>query len=134
MITLLRHLVLDDFWLKLFSLALAVLIWVTVTFISQKDAGIEQRVVSRKLPVTILSSAEDIHNFRVSPREVMVTLQGNPRVLQNLQTNDLRAIVDLTGIAAARDLRKRIEVSVPAGITPLRVIPDEVQVIFPPDR
>jgi YbbR domain-containing protein len=134
MIALLRYLFVEDLWLKLFSLALAVLIWVTVTFISQKDAGIEQRVVSRKLPVTILSSAEDIHNFRVSPREVMVTLQGNPRVLQNLQTNDVRAIVDLTGVGTARDLRKRIEVSVPPGISQVRVTPEEVQVVFPPDR
>ena len=134
MITLLRHLVLDDFWLKLFSLALAVLIWVTVTFVSQKDAGIEQRVLSKKLPVTILASAEDVHNFRVSPSEVAVTVQGNPRILQNLQINDIRAIVDLTGVGAARDLRKRIEVSVPAGISQVRVTPEEVQVIFPPDR
>ena len=134
MITLLRHLVLEDFWLKLFSLALAVLIWVTVTFVSQKDAGIEQRVLSKKLPVTILASAEDVHNFRVSPSEVAVTVQGNPRTLQNLQINDIRAIVDLTGVGAARDLRKRIEVSVPAGISQVRVTPEEVQVIFPPDR
>ena len=134
MITLLRQLVLEDFWLKLFSLALAVLIWVTVTFVSQKDAGIEQRVLSKKLPVTILASAEDVHNFRVSPSEVAVTVQGNPRTLQNLQINDIRAIVDLTGVGAARDLRKRIEVSVPAGISQVRVTPEEVQVIFPPDR
>ena len=134
MITLLRHLVLEDFWLKLFSLALAVLIWLTVTFASQKDAGIDQRLLSKMLPVTILSSAEDVHNFRVSPSEVAVTVQGNPKTLQNLQSNDIRAIVDLTGVAAARDLRKRIEVSVPAGVTPLRVIPEEVQVIFPPER
>jgi YbbR domain-containing protein len=134
MITFLRNLVLEDFWLKLFSLMLAVLLWLTVSFASRKDTGFDQRVLSRMLPVTILASAEDVRSFRVSPGEVAVTVQGNPKTLQNLQTNDLRAIVDLTGIAAARDLRKRIEVSVPAGVTPLRVIPDEVQVIFPPDR
>ena len=134
MITFLRNLVLEDFWLKLFSLMLAVLLWLTVSFASRKDTVFDQRVLSRMLPVTILASAEDVRSFRVSPSEVAVTVQGNPKILQNLQTNDLRAVVDLTGIAAARDLRKRIEVSVPAGVTPLRVIPDEVQVIFPPDR
>ena len=91
-------------------------------------------VLSKKLPVTILASAEDVHNFRVSPSEVAVTVQGNPRTLQNLQINDIRAIVDLTGVGAARDLRKRIEVSVPAGISQVRVTPEEVRVIFPPDR
>ena len=84
--------------------------------------------------MTVLSSAEDVHNFKVSPSEVEVTVQGDPRTLQNLQSKDIRAMVDLTGVAAARDLRKRIEVSVPAGVTYMRVAPEEVQVIFPPDR
>ena len=110
------------------------ILWVTVTFASLKDPGIDLRVVPRKLPVTILASTEDSHNFRVSPSEVVVTVQGNPKTLQNLQTNDIRALVDLTGVGAARDLRKHIEVSVPAGVTLMRVVPDEVQVIFPPDR
>jgi YbbR domain-containing protein len=134
MITFLRNLVLEDFWLKLFSLLLAVLLWLTVTFASRKDPGIDQRVLSKMLSVTILASTEDVHNFRVSPSEVAVTVQGNPKTLQNLQTNDIRAIVDLTGVGAARELRKRVEVSVPAGVTHMRVMPEEVQVIFPPDR
>ncbi len=133
MIAFLRHLVFEDFWLKLFSLTLAVLIWLTVTFASQKEVGAENRVFLN-LPVTVLASAEDVHNFRVSPNEVEVTLRGDPRTLQNLQSKDIRAVVDLTGVAAARDLRKRIEVSVPAGVTYMRLVPDEVQVIFPPDR
>jgi YbbR domain-containing protein len=134
MIAFLRNLVLEDFWLKLFSLVLAVLLWLTVTFASRKDTVADQRVLPKMLPVTILASTEDAHHFRVSPSEVAVTVQGNPKTLQNLQTNDIRAIVDLTGVGAARDLRKRIEVSVPAGVTLMRVMPDEVQVIFPPDR
>ena len=50
-------------------------------------------------------------------------MQGNAKTLQNLQSKDIRAMVDLTGIGAARDLRKRIEVSVPAGVTHVRVMP-----------
>ena len=134
MITFLRNLVLEDFWLKLFSLVLAVLIWLTVTFASQKDVRDRSARVLEDLPVTILASAEDVRNFKVSPSEVEVTVQGDPKTLQNLQSKDIRAMVDLTGVEAARDLRKRIEVSVPAGVTHLRVAPEEVQVIFPPDR
>jgi YbbR domain-containing protein len=133
MIAFLRNLVLEDFWLKLFSLVLATLIWLTVTFASQKEAWTDQRVFSN-LPVTILSAAEDVHNFKVTPREVEVTVQGDPKTMQNLQSKDIRAIVDLTGVTAARDLRKRIEVSVPAGITHMHVVPEEVQVVFPPER
>jgi YbbR domain-containing protein len=132
-IKLLRHLFLDDFWLKLFSLVLAVVVWLIVTFASQKEAGTTPRVFYN-LPVTILSSAEDVRNFRVSPKEVVVTVEGDAKAVQNLRSRDIRALVDLTGVAAARDLRKRVEVSVPAGVTFISVAPEEVQVDFPADR
>jgi YbbR domain-containing protein len=133
MIAFLRNLLLEDFWLKLFSLALAALIWFTVTFVSQKEVRTDTRVFFN-LPVTVLSAAEDVRNFKVSPSEVQVTVQGDGGILQNLQSKDIRVMVDLTGVAAAHELRKRVEVSAPAGVTHLRVTPEEVQVIFPPDR
>lgn len=133
MIALLRHLVLEDFWLKLFSLALAVMVWLIVTFVSQKDVGSESHVFSN-LPVTVLSSTEDVHNFRVSPDRVEITVQSDHRTIQNLEGKDIRATVDLTGVTTARDLRKPIRVSVPAGVAYTRLVPEEVQVIFPPER
>jgi YbbR domain-containing protein len=133
MIAFLRNLLLEDFWLKLFSLALAALIWFTVTFVSQKEVRTDTRVFF-SLPVTVLSAAEDVRNFRVSPSEVQVTVQGDGGILQNLQSKDIRVMVDITGVAAAHELRKRVEVSAPAGVTHLRVTPEEVLVIFPPDR
>ena len=133
MIAFLRKLVLENFWWKLFSLALAVLIWLTVTFASQKEAGTETRVFSN-LPVSILASAEDVHNFKVSPSAVEVTVQGDPRTVQDLDGKDIRVSVDLTGVGPARDLHKPVQVSVPAGVTFRRVAPEQVQVIFPPER
>jgi YbbR domain-containing protein len=133
MIAFLRNLLLEDFWLKLFSLALAALIWFTVTFVSQKEVRTDTRVFL-SLPVSVVSSADDVRNFKVNPDEVEVTVQGDVEILQNLQSKDIRAMVDLTGVAAAHELRKRVGVSVPAGVTFLHVAPEEVQVIFPPDR
>ncbi len=133
MIAFLRHLFLEDFWWKLFSLVLAILIWFTVTFASQKEIGTDRRVFVN-LPVTVMSSIEDVRDFKVTPAAVEVTVQGRAETLQNLQPKDIRAMVDLTGVAAASDLRERVEVSVPAGVTFLGVVPEEVQVIFPPDR
>jgi YbbR domain-containing protein len=132
MIAFLRKLLFEDFLLKLFSLVLAILIWLTVSFASQKEPGTDTRVFSN-IPVTIVSSAEDVHNFRVSPASVELTVQGSAKGLQNLQSKDVRALVDLTGVTAARDLRKRLEVSVPTGVTCLRVAPEEVQIVFPPE-
>jgi len=112
---------------------LAILIWLIVTVASQKEARTAPRVFAH-LPIVLVSAAEDVHNFKVSPGEVEVTVQADARTMQNLQNKDIRAMVDLTGVAVAEDLRKPVAVSVPVGVTCLRVLPAEVKVIFPPDR
>lgn len=138
MITFIRDLVSKDIALKLFSLVLAILIWFTVSFAVEKaetpmatfPLPLAERVFAN-LPVIVLSSAQDVRDVSVDPKEVEVTVQGAAATLKNLQDKDIRVLVDLTGIEAAHDLRKRLEVSTPAGVTLLRVDPTEVQVLFP---
>lgn len=138
MIAFLRHLVFDDFWLKLFSLVLAALIWFTVTLAIQKEVSpvptLTQTAAQRtffNLPIMIVSSAEDVRNFKVNPNQVEVTVEGEARILQTLRIKDIQIMVDLTDIQAAQP-RRRIHVSTPAGVTHVRVVPPEVEVIFPP--
>jgi len=143
MIAFLRELVFKDIWLKLFSLGLAVLVWFTLnSMANQKDAltphalplplqPIETRTFAN-VPVAVVSSADDSRAFRINPKQVDVTVAGDPNVVKSLYNRDIRVLVDLTGIEAAHDLRKRIEVSTPAGVTRVRVEPEEVQVVFPP--
>ena len=45
MINFLRHLFLDDFLLKLFSMLLAIVVWLIVTFASQKEVGTTPRTI-----------------------------------------------------------------------------------------
>jgi YbbR domain-containing protein len=139
MIKFLRHLVVDDFQLKLFSLALALLFWLTVSFAIQQKEGSPPPTLTLttevrtffNLPVVVMSSASDVRHFKVSPDQVQVTVQGDARIVKNLQSKDIRVMVDLTGIEAAHSLHKRIEVSTPAGVTHVGVLPEEVQVIIP---
>jgi YbbR domain-containing protein len=133
MIKLLRHLFVEDFLLKLFSLMLAVVVWLIVAFASRKEVAMTPRVFT-DLPIRVLSAAEDVRGFKVSPNKAEITVQGSTATLQNLQSRDIQAIVDLSGVAAARDLHKRVEVTVPAGVALVHVVPEEVLVIFPPDR
>jgi YbbR domain-containing protein len=142
MIGVLRNLVVHDFWLKLFSLGLAFLIWYIVRPAAYKNeaspvaalvnAAPEQTF--RNVPVLIMSAAADVHDFKVSPNQVSVTVSGDARRLSEIHANDIRALVDLTGVEAARGLRKRIEITTPAGITLVRVVPEEVEVIVPGKR
>lgn len=141
MIAWLKTLLLRDVWLKLFSLGLAVLVWFTVnSMANEKDSlpvhplslvPLAQRTFTH-LPVVIMSSAQDTRLVHVNPKEVEVTVEGEPGVLNRLYDRDIRAIVDVTGIEAAHDMRTRIEVSTPPGVTRLRVDPEEAQVVFPP--
>jgi YbbR domain-containing protein len=139
MIRFLRDLLFRDVWLKLFSLALAVLIWLTVSFAIKKEGSPvtaltlvpEERTFSN-LPVLVMSSAQDVRDFKVRPSVVEVTVRGEARSVRELQNKDIRVIVDVTGIETAQDLKKRIEVTTLAGISLVRVAPQQVEVIFPP--
>jgi YbbR domain-containing protein len=139
MIILFQELILKDFWLKLFSLVLAVLIWLTITFAIHRDlppagAALPAHKDLRtlyNLPVAILSAGTDVRNFSVTPAEVQVTLQGEPALLQSLQPRDVHILVDVTGVQAGGDLLKQIEVSTPPGITYTHVSPQAVRIVFP---
>jgi len=137
MIRFLRTVFFDDIALKLFSLGLAVLTWVTVWLAIQKEVSPTTALSALKektfvnLPVSVLSSAGDVHSFRVDPKEVQVTVQGDSRVLATVRTRDIRVLVDLTGIDPFGGMRRKIEVSTPPGVTHVRVIPEDVLVISP---
>ena len=139
MISFLRRLFFEDFWLKLFALILATLIWFTVWLAIQKEVSpvagaLTQNSAERvffNLPVVVYSLAEDVHNFKVSPQEVSVTVQGDRKALETLRGQDIGVTVNLTHLEGART-RKRIDVSTPAGIMHVRVEPPEVEVVLPP--
>ena len=132
-----RDFVQHDFLLKVFSLALAVLIWFTVTEIQKEASPLPHLTMNSdvktfsNLPVVVMSSAQDVRNFKVNPNTVEVTVQGDAKRLKELSSKDIRVIVDLTGIEGTGGLRKRIEVSTPSGVTHKRVEPEEVEVRFP---
>jgi YbbR domain-containing protein len=135
----LRHLVLNDVWLKLFSVALAALVYFTINLASRNELSpvvslplaAARQVSFANLPVLVMSPAEDVRSVRISPKEVEVTVEGDSKILSKLKAQDIRVLVDLTRIQAAHDLRERLEVSAPPGVTLVRVDPEEVQVIYP---
>jgi len=117
------------------SLLLAVAIWVTVHKIREEPVvpatqGIENIYVN--LPIHLLSAAADVRDYRVAPGMVAVTVSGPPNAMAVLQTDQIHAVVDLTGIESSHGSRRRVEVSVPIGMTLVRVEPLEVGVIVPP--
>jgi YbbR domain-containing protein len=48
-----------------------------------------------------------------------------------LQANQVRAMVNLTDMDAAKDLKRQVDVSVPSGVTLVSVEPAKVDVVIP---
>jgi YbbR domain-containing protein len=136
MTNFLQNLILRDFWLKLFSFVLASLVWFIVNIAIKKDISptnlslvATDQVVLHDLPIIVLSTAQDVPSFTVTPQSAMVTLQGDTAALRNVHRQDIRLLVDLTDKGTIKETRRRIEVSTPAGIARVKVDPEEVQLV-----
>ena len=132
-----RDWVTNDFGWKLFSLFLAVAIWLTVHKIYEEPGAASGLVVGNtvtfgNLPVLVVSTAADVHDFRVAPLTVKVTVSGSTEVMNKLQADQVHAVVNLTDIGLERDLHLPVDVSAPPGVTLVSVDPPKVGVIVPP--
>jgi YbbR domain-containing protein len=139
----LRDWFIKDLGWKLFSLILAVAIWLTVHKILEESVPqtIEPplppspiTMTFTNLPVLIVSAAADVREFHVTPSAVTVSVSGRPEIMTALLATQVHALVDLTDIETARDLHRRVDISMPAGVALVNVNPAEVNVVIPPQR
>jgi hypothetical protein len=133
MIVFVRNLVVKDFWLKLFSLALGILIWLTVHFSIDKEVSpwsalIGSAVDEKVLTVPVDVPAEDARAVTVDPAQVQVTLRGDPKLLKGLGTENIRAVVDLAGVETADGLSRHVQLILPPGVSYTQIAPDAVEV------
>jgi hypothetical protein len=132
-----RDWVTKDLGWKLFSLFLAVAIWLTVHKIYEEPKAASGPVVGNtvtfgSLPVLVVSAASDVRDFRVAPLAVKVTVSGSAEDMARLQADQVHAVVNLTDIGPERDLHLPVDVSTPPGVTLVSVDPAKVGVIAPP--
>ena len=132
-----------DFGWKIFSVALAMAVWLTAHKILQESSPAAVaaplppspvETTFTNLPVLIVSAAADVREFHVTPNVVSVTVSRQPEIMAVLLADQIHALVDLTDIEAAHDLRRRVDVSTPTGVTLVYVSPMEVNVVIPPQR
>ena len=131
----LRHFIQHNFWLKLFSLLLATLIWFTIKFWIRTDFMVAENPIVNpvtrdfiQLPVFVLTHAGDARVFKVTPATVVVTVTGESALLRDLLRKDLKVYVDMTEIRHNESASQKIRLHVPNNLTVIRVAPLAVSV------
>ena len=136
-----REWLIKDFGWKMFSVFLALAIWLTVHKIL--DESVSSPVVVpalppntvamtfTNLPVLVVSAAADVRAFQVKPSAVTVTVSGQSEIIAVLRASQIHALVDLTDIGAAHGLPRRVDISMPAGVALVNIEPAEVSVVIP---
>jgi YbbR domain-containing protein len=137
---IMREFFLKDLRWKLFSLLLAVTIWVTVhKVVSSSGISIaansdHSKVFNSDRPVLVIAATAGAQLYHTAPETVKVTVTGAAEAIDDLRANQIRATVDLTDFQAQKDSKCSVDVSVPLGITVIAVDPPKVSIITPPTQ
>ena len=125
-----RDLLTRNFGWKMLSLALAIVIWLTIKTISAEQGQTERMFINQE--IQIVSGTADVRTVRIEPTTVKVTVKGRPGAISRLVEREIRVFADLTSADLTQGFRQHLDVTVPNGITVVRFEPTEVQVTPPP--
>lgn len=125
-----RHVLFRNFGWKLLSLALAIVIWLTIKTLSAEQGQTERMFVN--LEIQILSGTADVRAFRVEPATANVTIKGRPGAVNRMVEREIRAQVDITSADVTQSFQRHVDIIVPNGITVVRFEPTEVLITPPP--
>jgi YbbR domain-containing protein len=130
----LREYLQNNFWLKLSSLALALLIWFSVRF-SKQDLRPTRNPLSRfstseimHVPVRVIWTPEAAEACKVEPAQVDITLRGEKSALKNLTAKDIVAFVTVNDDPAVGVSSNRVEVYTPPAVSVVQVSPAGVRI------
>jgi YbbR domain-containing protein len=122
----LRSLFLDHLWLKLFSLLLATLIWLTIRANLNSPTRETTRRFARQ-PVVLMTESAEYRSFYVEPPQVNVTVRGPAALVEEMNDRDIHAFVQMAGEQTMAGMYP-VEIHVPHGITVILVSPRTVLV------
>jgi YbbR domain-containing protein len=128
-----RDAILQNFWLKLFSLVLATMIWFAIAGaqLNLRSDRPGLGTLTRKIesvPITVMQSANDFRAFRVEPNVIDVTVRGPIAEVQALTARQLEVFINLTDVHDTAGLNKKILVHTPGGIGVVQVSHTEARV------
>jgi YbbR domain-containing protein len=123
---LFRRIFVDDWWLKLLSLALAYALWAIVTQAPPVEIGMSTPLELRNLPRHLQVEGEIAR--------IHLHLRGPQEQMRRLAPEEVGVAVDMSWATPGKHTL-RLEVShveLPSGIEVVRIIPDEVRLELAP--
>jgi hypothetical protein len=125
-----RHLILHNFWLKLFSIALATVLWLAIDYSIHNQQSLNQLLTADyiRVQVSIQTKPGEKRVFRITPNEVIVIAVGKDAASFQATRKDVRVNLDLTHFDAKESSTEELRAQAPPGITVLEIIPYTVQV------
>jgi YbbR domain-containing protein len=128
-----RHLILNNFWLKIFSVVLGTMIWLAVHYNLQTESAGDQNAVRSpdyhrwSRPIMLKTAADDHRAYMVDPLSVNVKVNGDSEILKRLNPNDIEVSVDLTAVAVVHGAFP-VSVKLPRNVALEQVWPSHVHV------
>ncbi|MGH9776904.1 MAG: hypothetical protein ACRD5I_00685 [Candidatus Acidiferrales bacterium] len=124
---LLKRIFVDDWWLKLLSLALAYALWAIVTQAPPVEIGMSVPLELRDLPRELQVEGE-------IPTRIHLHLRGPEGRMRRLEPEEVGVAVDMSWATPGRHTL-RLDVShveLPPGIEVVRIVPEEVRLELAP--
>lgn len=123
MTTTAREYLLRNMRLKVMALVLAVMLWLSTTYLGESEMAFSVPISFDNIGKTHL--LRDVDN-----RDVLITLNGPVSILKSLRAHDITAPLDLSRTREGRQVLaiKKNDIGVPAGLKVASVKPDYVVV------
>lgn len=130
------HYVLNNLGWKMMSLLAATLIWLTIhssvqgNFKPVGNTSPPETIVTNRLtlPIIVATAATEVRAFQIHPHTVEVALSGDDDVVLKLKPADVDAFVNLIDVTGAKQLRKKVQIRTPPGVSIVSVEPADVNV------
>ena len=131
----LPSIVVRNFWLKFFSIAMATVIWLAIHYGIRNEFSISQLNINNllaqeyvRVPVAVVAPPGDTRVFRINPSEVVVIAVGEQTALRKAAQKNIRVYVDLTNFHTRQSVAEELHADVPPDINVLEISPATVAV------
>jgi YbbR domain-containing protein len=131
----LQDLIFRNFWLKTFSVALAVVIWLSIHYDIHNESPLSELSISHllaqeyiRVPVTIVTNTGDARVFRLTPSDVVVIAVGSETALRRAANKNIKVTADLTDFRSRGAAPVELQSTAPPDVTVVELSPATVTV------